>query len=302
MRVCFVLDCDPCKSEGGTPSVVNQIKKCTGGIVLHGSRNPLANFFLMLLLPLRISVRKCDIINIHDTHGYFYTFWPFRKKTVYTCHNLWNNYHKAMQPKTLTGVFKSKLSVFLEKRLITKSDHVTTVSESVRSQIIREYRLNPEKITAIHNGVDTRKFVAGKMGDAFIWVGDNPELKGLGKAIEYSRKKRKKLIVVGIRGRSTKNVEYIGKVGNDEMPGIYLMADTLLFFSKTEGHPLVPLEAAACGLNIIANKESNLEIFPLRKGIYSIKSKDAIKTAKRYDWNKRTILHKKLFMKILETK
>lgn len=267
---------------------------------MHGSRNILLNIILMLILPFRISAGRYDIVNIHDTHGYFYTFWPKRKKTVYTCHNLWKNYHRAVPPRSLNNRLKARISVFLEKRLLTKSDHITTVSSSVRTQIIGEYEINPEKITAIHNGVDTIMFKPGKKGDAFIWVGNNPELKGLQKAIDYSRKKNRKLIVIGIKGDSTKNVKYMGMVENSRMPCIYLMADTLLFFSKTEGHPLVPLEAAACGLNLIATKESNLEIFPLKNGAYNVDGRDAIKISRKYDWKLRSMKYSELFCKILK--
>ena len=76
---------------------------------------------------------------------------------------------------------------------------------------------------------------------------------------------------------------------------------TLLFFSKFEGHPLVPLEAAACGLNIIASKESNIEIFPLRNGMYDVKGSDASRTAKKYSWKNQSRLYMKEFERVMSS-
>ena len=69
------------------------------------------------------------------------------------------------------------------------------------------------------------------------------------------------------------------------MPEVYNMAGTLLFFTKAEGHPLVPLEAIACGLDVIASKESNIEIIPPeRDGFYRIDGRKARRLILKYDW------------------
>lgn len=296
MRVCFVSDSDPDRHSGGTPAVVREIMKRFGGCKVSGSRNAIMNIFLMALAPFRILMGDCDIVNMHDTQGYFYTFVPRRKKIVCTCHGLWENYYKIMPPASRADRIKSFMAKRFQRRILEKSDHITAVSESVKRQIMNAYGIDGSKITVIYNGVDTSRFKTGKPGRGFIWVGDNPELKGLAAAIEYARYAGKRIIVAGVEGKSDGDILYMGKVPHEKMPEIYRMADTLLFFSRFEGHPLVPLEAAACGLNIIASKESNIEILPLKRGMYRSTGKQGRRTAERYDWS----LQARKYMKIFE--
>ena len=296
MRICYVLDANPETYNGGTPSVVKNLLRYTGGRIVSGSRNTLTNLILMLIVPFRVV--RYSIINIHDTQGYFCTFWPMKKKTVYTCHGTWKNYYRIFPPKTIKEKIRSMTAICLQRRLITKSRKLIAVSENVKNQIVLEYGMDPKNITVIYNGVDTRLFTPGNHGSGFIWVGDNPELKGLNTAIKYAELKKKRIIVVGIDGKNSYNVEYAGKVLPKDMPKFYRLAKTLLFFSKMEGHPLVPLEAAACGLNIIASRESNIEIFPLKNGIYNVSGKYATKIVKKYDWSNQSNMYKEEFSKV----
>jgi glycosyltransferase involved in cell wall biosynthesis len=168
----------------------------------------------------------------------------------------------------------------------------------VKNEIIRRYGVPAERITVIHNGVDTGRFrpLRKRKTNTAIVVGDNPKLKNIDKAKEYCRKRKMKLLVVGIDGTNTDMVEYFGKVPNEKMPELYKKADLLLFFSKVEGHPLAPLEALACGLDVIASRESNIEIFPkLMDGSYMIKGRDARKTIMKYDWKKQAERYREVY-------
>lgn len=296
MQVCYVLDSDPDRYNGGTPNVVRNIRRYARGHTVSGSRNAVKNIILMLAAPLRVAASGCDVVNIHDTHGYFCTFRPFMKKTVYTCHGLWKNYYKVSPPRTATDKIKSGMAMFFQGRILRKSERIIAVSNSVKSQIIQEYGIEPKKITVVHNGVDTGVFSPGKRGRGFIWVGDNPALKGLDDAIEYAKSHKGEITIVGVEGQDSAGVRYLGMVRYEDMPDVYRSAGTLLFFSKFEGHPLVPMEAAACGLNIIASRESNLEIFPVRKGVYNVKGEDAAMVAKRHDWKNQAKLYSDIFL------
>ena len=296
MQVCYVLDSDPDRYNGGTPNVVRNIRRYVGGHTVSGSRSAVKNIILMLAAPLRVAASGCDVVNIHDTHGYFCTFRPFMKKTVYTCHGLWKNYYRISPPRTAADKIKSRMAMFFQGRILKKADRIIAVSNSVKGQITQEYHIEPEKISVIHNGVDTEVFSPGKRGIGFIWVGDNPSLKGLDGAISYARKHKGMITIVGVEGQDSEGVKYLGSVKHENMADVYRTAGTLLFFSKFEGHPLVPMEAAACGLNIIASIESNLEIFPTKKGIYSVKGKDAITIAKKHDWKNQAKLYSDIFL------
>src|SRR3989338_1643073 len=198
MRICYVLDSNPERYTGGTPNVVRNIRKHIGGCIVSGSRSAAKNILFMIAAPFRVMTSGCDIANIHDTHGYFCTFWPLKKKIVYTCHGLWKNYYKISPPDSFAKSLKSRMAVFFQGRILRKADHITAVSDSVKKQIIDEYGIESERITLIHNGVDTDAFKPGKLGKGFIWVGDNPSLKGLDEAMRYAKKRKKKITIVGV--------------------------------------------------------------------------------------------------------
>ena len=166
---------------------------------------------------------------------------------------------------------------------------VVAVSNYVKNSIIKFYGIDPEKVVVIYNGVDTNKFKPDrnkKKKNVAIWVGTDPVLKGLKSAINYASSKKMKLIVVGMQnpGKESNEIDFKGRIEYNEMPKLYNSADTLLFFSKCEGHPLVPLEAMACGLNILASKESHIEIIPIKGNFYRIDKRNARNVAKKYDW------------------
>ena len=69
-----------------------------------------------------------------------------------------------------------------------------------------------------------------------------------------------RLLVVGITGKDDPEIKYLGRVQPIQMPDMYKMADFLIFPSKYESHPIVPLEAMASGLPVIASSTSNTEV------------------------------------------
>jgi glycosyltransferase involved in cell wall biosynthesis len=108
-----------------------------------------------------------------------------------------------------------------------------------------------------------------------IWVGTNPELKGLPVALKAVKGlKNAYLLVVGISGINSENIISWGKVNDYRLLLIlYNAADFLIFPTMYEGFPLVPLEAMACGIPIIVSKESNMgEI--IREGVHGFIVKD----------------------------
>jgi len=304
-KICFVLNANP-ESLGGTPIVVRNLMRYIKSDVFYGRGKGIFSFLYPFITAIKLLFRNYDVVNIHDTQGYVYAILPkfLRKKSkiVYTCHGLWKVFFDAEPPKGLLQKIKANFAIIMQKSIIKNADHIIAVSNFVKRKLIEFYKVSNKKITVIHNGVDTKKFrpFGTKNKDMYIWVGTNPKLKMLNKAIEFAKSKNKKLLVVGIDGKSDKHVKYIGKVKYDKMPKIYNKATHLIFFSRAEGHPLVPLEAMACGLGIIANKSSNIEIVPPNQnGNYVISRKSALKVIKKYDWKEVAKRHLDVINKVL---
>ena len=197
------------------------------------------------------------------------------------------------------------------------SDINTAVSNFVKKSLQEQYDVESE---VIHNGVDVDKFSISKKRNEVpvgIWVGTNPELKGLDMAIKTVKTLNLHLIVVGLNAKNDSNTTYLGRVVPDKMPDVYKKADFLIFPSKYESHPIVPLEAMAAGLPIIVSEQSNVEIIKngkegfivngdedsytvaiqktLRK--YKIMSKAARSCAERFSWKSQAKKYFKLYEK-----
>ena len=312
MKICHILTANPYKEIGGTPLVAMSIIKCCRqhGIeaeAKHGiGVQPFKGFIYPIFLALRLFRNKYDIIHMHDHQGYWYTFLPKRlkKKIVYTSHGETTEYYNSIKPVGIVDKLKARVLIAIQKRLVTQADVVVAVSNAVKENIIKYYGVNPEKIVVIYNGVDTEKFRPRKKikhgKKTALWVGTNAEAKGLEKATIYAQNHGMKLRVVGVKGKSTENTEFIGPVPYGKMPEIYNSANLLLYFSWNDGHALVPLEAMACGLDVIASKESNIEIMPLSKnGTYSISGKKAAERIKKFDWKIQAKKYTELYRKVI---
>jgi glycosyltransferase involved in cell wall biosynthesis len=111
----------------------------------------------------------------------------------------------------------------------------------------------------IHPPVDLSRFSLG--------VGDRDYYLAVGRLIPYKRfdlvvdafnKLGKKVKIVGtgpemkkLKRRAKKNIEFVGKVSDEELQKIYQGAKALIF-PQLEDFGIVPLEAMACGAPVIA--------------------------------------------------
>jgi len=307
MKLCFVLNANP-ESHGGTPAVVRNIRRYIKSDVFFGRGKGIFSFLYPSVTAIKILPGNYDIVNIHDTQGYVYSILPkfMRKKIVYTCHGLWELHFSIDPPKGFIQRIKAKTAITMQKAIIKKADHIIAVSNFIKGAIIKKYKIEESRITVIHNGVDTKKFYDMKKKrerKLAIWVGKDPVRKGLDKAIEYVRKNNMKLVVVGIKRPDEDCVQYMGDVPDETLRELYNTASVLLFFTKAEAHPLVPLEAMACGLDVIASKESNIEIVPPQKdGSYKISGKKALKIIKKYDWKNVAKKYMEVYKKVMKMK
>lgn len=142
--------------------------------------------------------------------------------------------------------------------------HVVAVSRALRS-------LWPLRgIEVVPNGVDTDLFTPGAGGEDLLWAGRITPEKGTHLAIDTARSLGRSIRLVGsiydeeyfaevIRPELGPEVQYLGPVPQDELPGIYGSAGALLVTPCwDEPFGMVAAEAIACGTPVAALRRGGL--------------------------------------------
>ncbi len=206
-----------------------------------------------------------------------------RTRTVLTVHDLaFEKYPGDTMPGMLAALRRTV------PRSVKAADHVITVSEATRQDLIDLYRLPPEKVTAIPHGVAARfnpalplpaqrRAVADKyhLPDApfILTVGTlQPRKNHLRLVQSLARiKMDAKLVIAGGTGwaydqvraevdrlRLGERVVFAGFIDDADLPDLYRAATIFAYPALYEGFGLPVLEAMACGLPVVASNGSSL--------------------------------------------
>ncbi len=171
-------------------------------------------------------------------------------------------------------------------RVLRRTDHVLTVSECTRQDLIETFPFAEKKSTAILLGRDesfTPKndaSVLEKYGirqPYFLYVGTLEPRKNLGVLVDAYNTFRQRsglnhqLVLVGKKGWKIdnllekirqspyqKDIILTGYVAREELPVLYTMSEVFVYPSLYEGFGLPVLEAMSCGARVITSKVSSL--------------------------------------------
>ena len=184
-------------------------------------------------------------------------------------------------------VFSSRLfHRLLMPRVLRRADHVLTVSEHTRRDMIARFPFTEKKSTAILLGRDelfvpkNDKSVLEKYDirqPYFLYVGTLEPRKNLNVLVDAYNTFRKKsglnyqLVLVGKKGWKIdnllekiqqspfqKDIILTGYVAREELPMLYTMSEIFVYPSLYEGFGLPVLEAMSCGARVITSKVSSL--------------------------------------------
>lgn len=193
-------------------------------------------------------------------------------------------------PETFTrrGSLQLKLTV---RRTAQKAARIATVSEYSRQDLLRTYKLPPEKVAVTYNGVEPHftpqaqfnevaeiKQQFGIARDYLLAVGSLQPRKNLVRLIRAYAKLRAEsesfspqLVIVGRklwlaeeifaevrRQRWAEDVILTGYVSDNDLPKLYRQATAFVYPSLFEGFGLPPVEAMACGTPVITSDVSSL--------------------------------------------
>lgn len=252
------------------------------------------NFAVRLLLPptplVRVPVwlafelrqRPVDVLHVQ------YTAPPFcQAPVVAMIHDL--AFEHLPETFTRRGAMQLKLTV---RRTARQAARVATVSEFSRQDILRTYRLAPEKVVVTYNGIEPHFTPAPRTADEadklrqqfnierdyLLAVGSLQPRKNLVRLIRaYAQLRRDhenfqpQLVIVGRKlwladaiftevkqQRWAKDVILTGYVGDEDLAALYRHAAAFVYPSLFEGFGLPPLEAMACGTPVVTSNTSSL--------------------------------------------
>lgn len=225
--------------------------------------------------------KRPDVLHIpHYNVPIFY-----RGKMVVTIHDLTHLIFPQFLPNKFAYFYAKFMIWFATKR----AEKIITVSENTKKDIIEKFKVKPEKIEVIYNGVgeefvekekDKIEYLYSRFGipkdkKVLMYVGNLKPHKNLEALLEAFAKVENKekccLLLVGkafekynvLEEKETSlniknNVIHTGIVNQEELVDLYNLADLFVFPSLYEGFGIPILEALACGTPVICSNTSSM--------------------------------------------
>lgn len=253
----------------------NQIEEINFDMPIYGIKE-------QLKFPYK-ELRKAKVDVLHIPHYNVPVF--YRGRMVVTIHDLTH----LILPEFLPNKFAYLYAKFMIWIALKKADQIITVSENTKKDILKRFKVNPNKIKVIYNGVGEefvekdkneieylyQKFSIPKNKKILMYVGNLKPHKNLERLLEaYAKIENRQetcLLLVGkafanyncLGEKETKldiknQVIHTGMVTQQELVDLYNLADLFVFPSLYEGFGIPVLEALACGTKVICSYNSSL--------------------------------------------
>lgn len=231
-----------------------------------------------------INKSRYDIVHIHG-HVPSFCLLPLKKKStfIFTAHN--PNAWMVKSFSKLKQTFRQLFFKSVELKIIRNVDCVITVGKGLKNELVDRFKICPEKVKVIPNGVDTDLFrpsidnskdVVRRYQlpeDYVLFVGRLVEQKGVHFLLKAIKGTQIHVVIVGggplfsylkelcQHLEIIEQVHFTGGVPLSDLRKIYSQAKLSVIPSVAEGFPggLVGLEAMASGLPIVASRIEGIE-------------------------------------------
>jgi glycosyltransferase involved in cell wall biosynthesis len=234
-------------------------------------------------IPLWLSMEKADLFHLPQ-NGFRI---PHVKncKIIVTIHDLIPYFLPEMVRPSFLKRFTREMPEIIER-----SDHILTVSEYSKQDIIKIFRVDSSKISVVYSAPTTayrplpkkttQKYLAAKYGlrkPFILYAGGLNPRKNVAELIyAYSKVYRdlqqfQQLIILGGASRHAEELKLLvralnleadvifpGFVDSIDVPLFYNGADLFVYPSLYEGFGLPPIEAMACGTPVITSNVSSI--------------------------------------------
>ncbi len=181
-------------------------------------------------------------------------------RSVVTIHDL--SFEEAGTPM---GRFERTVFRTVVPRAARRADHVLTVSERTKQDVVARYGLPAAKVTVTPNGVDPAFTPGGEHGKYVLFVGAVHARKNPLAALDAAHAVGLPLVVAGPEkdGELAAELrrggaELRGYVSKEQLAELYRGAAALVLPSRFEGFGLPVLEAMASGTPVVAAAEPAL--------------------------------------------
>jgi glycosyltransferase involved in cell wall biosynthesis len=235
-------------------------------------------------IPISFAIEsRTESLNL--LHAQYFLPHHLNCQTVLTVHDVL--YERFPHFFTKADYYRNKIGIPWSCR---RADHIITVSESSKQDLMSFYGLRPERITVTYHGADAcyrpidkeeskerlRKY--GIREDFILYVGtiqprkNIPRLLSAFAQLKQKKKLPHKLVIVGpkawlveetsraLRDHPAKDdIIVTGYVPRYDLPYFYNAATVFAYVSIAEGFGLPVLEAMACGVPTVTSRGSALE-------------------------------------------
>ncbi len=238
--------------------------------------------FNHLICQLQTQRWKPDII--HET---YYSTLPVSKKNVARITSVHDMIHELYPQK----IYSQKHVTDHKKKTLSRVDHIISVSENTKRDLITLFGIDESKISVVHHGINSSLFQnIGSNCDFpnkpyLLYVGSRTTYKnfsGFIKAVASSSllKKNFNLVVISSKfSNSEKNfisslgfkfdqVKQISNITDLQLAQFYRHASAFIYPSLYEGFGLPPLEAMSAGCPVVCSNVSSIPEVVNNAGVY----------------------------------